>query len=208
MVGNNQSLRNKNLKKNYNLILKLIGNTENLELKNKDENVDALENEDFDGFESSSSVDDKFRDIRFNSMSDAASTDEPKDEEVEIKRALQLSKLRQNYDLNEPDEENTYLLHWAVRNERLELVKYLLEVKGAKVDSIGHGELGATPMHCAAKIGNLSIVSFLMKKSADLLSINNNDGFAPIHAAIASGNLNVVAYFLANGIDVIEIIRI
>ena len=61
-------------------------------------------------------------------------------------------------DVNRPDNENVYLLHWAAINNRIEIAKYLIE-KGAKVDSIG-GELQSTPLHWATRFGIHHILNF------------------------------------------------
>ena len=50
-------------------------------------------------------------------------------------------------DVNTPDNEGCYLLHWAAINNHIELVRYLI-AKGAVVDIQG-GDLNSTPLHWA-----------------------------------------------------------
>lgn len=47
------------------------------------------------------------------------------------------------HDVNLPDGDTVTMLHWAAINNRVEIVKLLIE-KNAKVDAIG-GDLNATP---------------------------------------------------------------
>jgi palmitoyltransferase len=49
--------------------------------------------------------------------------------------------------VNTPDNEGCYLLHWASINNHVELVRYLI-AKGAVVDGKG-GNLQSTPLHWA-----------------------------------------------------------
>lgn len=57
--------------------------------------------------------------------------------------------IEEGYDVNERDEENVTLLHWAAINNRQEIVKYYIS-KGAEIDAIG-GELKSTPLHWATR---------------------------------------------------------
>lgn len=52
--------------------------------------------------------------------------------------------------VNAIDDETVTLLHWAAINNRLEIIKYLLD-KGAFVDAVG-GELQSTPLHWAVRL--------------------------------------------------------
>jgi hypothetical protein len=57
-----------------------------------------------------------------------------------------------NVDINKPDDEGCYLLHWASINNHVELVRYLI-AKGATVDIKG-GNLQSTPLHWACTYEN------------------------------------------------------
>jgi palmitoyltransferase ZDHHC13/17 len=101
-------------------------------------------------------------------------------------------------DLNKPDNENVYLLHWAAINNRIDIANYLLD-NGVDVDPVG-GELESTPMNWAARAGYVQMVVFLIKRGAktDHFDI---EGFSTIHLATMFAHSNVVAYLLVNGVD-------
>lgn len=192
--------KNKISKKGYNLIRQLIENTNGLELADSGLKRGELLF-DLDQFDEESSGDEKSTKIdHVNQI----------EEEITAKKAAQTGNLarlkflieNEHIDPNQPDEQNTYLLHWAAINNRLEVVKYLVDEKGVRIDQIG-GELEATPLHWAASAGHSRVISFLVKRGADVLSINNH-GFTPLAVATANGNINAVAFFLAHGINVNE----
>lgn len=58
--------------------------------------------------------------------------------------------------VNTPDREGCYLLHWASINNHVELVRYLI-AKGATVDIKG-GDLQSTPLHWACKFPSLPMI--------------------------------------------------
>ena len=64
----------------------------------------------------------------------------------EIERVKQLIESGQA-NVNQPDNEGCYLLHWASINNHVELVRYLI-AKGATVNIIG-GDLKSSPLHWA-----------------------------------------------------------
>jgi hypothetical protein len=64
----------------------------------------------------------------------------------EIERVKELIESGQA-EVNSPDVEGCYILHWASINNHVELVRYLI-AKGAIVDNKG-GDLQATPLHWA-----------------------------------------------------------
>lgn len=67
----------------------------------------------------------------------------------EIDRAKELIESGQA-DVNAPDAEGCYLIHWASINNHVELVRYLI-AKGATVDIKG-GDLQSTPLHWACML--------------------------------------------------------
>lgn len=69
------------------------------------------------------------------------------------------------YDVNQRDEEDVTLLHWAAINNRIEVMKYFIS-KNADVNAIG-GDLKGTPMHWAARQGHIRIVVLLLAHGAD-----------------------------------------
>ncbi len=75
----------------------------------------------------------------------------------EIERVKELVESLQ-HDVNTPDQEGCFLLHWASINNHVELVRYLI-AKGALVDVKG-GDLKSTPLHWACMYYILSYKSF------------------------------------------------
>ncbi|CAH8667882.1 unnamed protein product [Heterobilharzia americana] len=103
------------------------------------------------------------------------------------------------YDVNQLDDEDVSLLHWAAINNRLAIARYLLS-KGALIDRPG-GHLAATPLHWAIRQSHLSMVHFLVQRGADQ-TFSDNTGLGCIHVAIQIGNIPVIVYLLAHGINV------
>ncbi len=52
-----------------------------------------------------------------------------------------------------------------------------------------------TPLHQAAALGQLKIVSLLLKHDAEINALTK-DGFTPLHASVLSGSLNVVKFLV------------
>lgn len=102
------------------------------------------------------------------------------------------------FDVNQRDNENITLLHWAAINCRKEIVKLFVD-HGAIVDSFG-GELNSTPLHWATRQGHLSMIVLLMKHGADP-SLRDGEGCAAIHLAAQFGYTPIVAYLLAKGVS-------
>jgi palmitoyltransferase len=98
------------------------------------------------------------------------------------------------YDVNLPDNDTITLLHWAAINNRVEIVKLLLE-KSANVDAKG-GDLAATPLQWATRQGHLASVVLLMNAGADP-QIKDAEGCSAIHLAAQFGHTAVVAYLIA-----------
>lgn len=107
--------------------------------------------------------------------------------------------IESGYDVNTPDPQNIYLLHWAAINNKLELIKYYIS-KGAIVDAVG-GDLRATPLHWAARQGHLSAVVLLMNEGADPCFFDI-DGRACLHIVAHFGFTAIAAYLIAKGVDV------
>lgn len=107
--------------------------------------------------------------------------------------------LDDGYDVNTPDPQNIYLLHWAAINNKTELIKYFIS-KGAQVDPVG-GDLRATPLHWATRQGHLPAVVLLMSKGADPC-FYDVEGRNCLHIAAHFGFTAIVAYLIAKGVDV------
>ena len=91
-------------------------------------------------------------------------------------RVLEL--IEAGYDINQPDNDTVYLLHWAAINNRREVIKLLIE-KGANVNVVG-GDLQSTPLHWAVRQGHLAATVLLMKNGADpnLLDAEGSGSFS------------------------------
>ncbi|XP_046452216.1 palmitoyltransferase ZDHHC17-like [Daphnia pulex] len=105
----------------------------------------------------------------------------------------------QGYDVNQRDDENVTLLHWASINNRKELVNLYIN-HGAQVDAVG-GKLLATPLHWAVRQGHLATVILLIKHGADPM-VYDGEGFQSLHLAAQFGHTAVCAYLLAHGVPV------
>jgi len=67
-------------------------------------------------------------------------------------------------DVNKPNNNGNYILPWACANDKLDIVKYLLE-NGANINIMGVN--GYTPLHFAYANGHFSIIYLLEKKGAN-----------------------------------------
>ncbi|SCU98395.1 LAFA_0G17612g1_1 [Lachancea sp. 'fantastica'] len=91
------------------------------------------------------------------------------------------------------DEERVTGLHWACINNRLGVVRYLVE-NGVDINFAG-GKLDATPLHWAARYGYVYIVHYLLEKGADP-KLLDKQGFNVVHLSINSSNVMLVLYCL------------
>ncbi|XP_057375671.1 palmitoyltransferase Hip14-like isoform X2 [Daphnia carinata] len=105
----------------------------------------------------------------------------------------------EGYDVNQRDDENVTLLHWASINNRKELVNLYIN-HGAQVDAVG-GKLLATPLHWAVRQGHLATAILLIKHGADPM-VYDGEGFQSLHLAAQFGHTAVCAYLLSHGVPV------
>ena len=89
------------------------------------------------------------------------------------------------------------LLHLAVREQRLSVVKYLV-LQGADVNVKGGS--GTTPLMLAAS-EKIEVVNFLVSKGADVNG-KNDLGTTPIDIAAWSGNIEIVKRLVSVGADI------
>ncbi|XP_076298784.1 uncharacterized protein LOC143217929 isoform X2 [Lasioglossum baleicum] len=85
-------------------------------------------------------------------------------------------------------------LHYAAKSDKLEVVKYLIEKKGANVNVKDND--GQTPLHYAAKSDKLEVVKYLIEKKGANVNVKDNDGQTPLHSAAKSDKLEVVKYLI------------
>lgn len=93
---------------------------------------------------------------------------------------------------------NIILLLAATYYENERAVRILLSKRTYPSTSYPDGE---TPLHIAAKAGNLNIMRDLIKKGADIDRLDN-DGLAPISVAAREGNEDAVRFLAGKGAEV------
>jgi ankyrin repeat protein len=96
-------------------------------------------------------------------------------------------------DINGQDSAGRTALHLAVLNERVEVVRTLLEA-GADVD-ITDQRFGFRPLHFSARKGNAGVCELLVRYGADL-DAQSLRGKTALHLAVINGNLAVVTILL------------
>ncbi|MEH6626795.1 MAG: ankyrin repeat domain-containing protein [Motiliproteus sp.] len=91
-------------------------------------------------------------------------------------------------------------LHWAVHNNHLALVKYLIEVK-APLTAKSRSDFGGSPIHIAAEKGLILHVKLLLENGA---SVATSDLLwqTPLHRATKQGQLETVKYLLEKGASI------
>lgn len=92
-------------------------------------------------------------------------------------------------------------LHWAALNNRVAIIRYLLEV-GASVNALG-GEQWSSALHWAVSKGHLSSMAMLLGYGADV-SLKDQPGYTPLHIAAQHGQYFAILYLLALGVPVDE----
>jgi len=85
-------------------------------------------------------------------------------------------------------------LHIACRYGKLELVKWLVEKKGANIHVKIGGE-GSTPIYIASQKGYLEIVKYLVSRDSDPKKIVKRD-LSSVHVACKNGHSEMVKYFV------------
>ncbi len=91
------------------------------------------------------------------------------------------------------------ILHNAVYNDDVELVKKILKQNNIDIDA--KSKAGISPLHIAVKNRDLKIVKILIKNGADV-DIQDNNGLTPLHYAIAQRRYNIVKYLIFNDADI------
>mmetsp|Transcript_29357 Transcript_29357/g.47108 ORF Transcript_29357/g.47108 Transcript_29357/m.47108 type:complete len:680 (-) Transcript_29357:212-2251(-) len=109
-----------------------------------------------------------------------------------LKQMLDTKKIR----VNDRDDQNCSLLHWASINNRVDIVKHLLE-KHADVNRPG-GVLQETPLQWAARQGHLDVVILLYEAGGDL-SIRSTEGLDALMLACHCQKFPLAMYLLSRG---------
>jgi len=113
-------------------------------------------------------------------------------------KAAVLTLLQQHVDVNVPEVDGTTALHWAVRNDDVELADRLIRA-GANVSAANR--YGLTPLYLACVNGNAAVIEKLLKAGADVNAVSNERETA-LMTASRTGNVESVKVLLAHGADV------
>lgn len=88
-----------------------------------------------------------------------------------LKRTKTLVSKRPNF-INARDNQNRTLLHWAARNGRLKIARFLI-TSGADVKTTDKNQ--QTPLHLAAQFGRPLLVELLLKNGASINALNDQN---------------------------------
>ncbi|HSC57674.1 MAG TPA: ankyrin repeat domain-containing protein, partial [Nitrospira sp.] len=113
--------------------------------------------------------------------------------------ALVRSLLQQKADVNQSQADGTTALHWAVRQDRLDLTNLLI---GAGANVKAANSFGVTPLLLACVNGNAATIEALLKAGVDPKAVLSELGETPLMMAARSGNPDAVNLFLSRGVDV------
>lgn len=88
-------------------------------------------------------------------------------------------------------------LHWACINNRLSLVRYLVENPHSRANAnVLGGELRASPLHWACRNGLVYIVDYLLKNSDADPTLVDSQSYNALHLAVHSSNIPLIIYLL------------
>ncbi|KAF6198752.1 hypothetical protein GE061_006774 [Apolygus lucorum] len=111
--------------------------------------------------------------------------------------------------INTLDQENSTIIHAAVDNQCLPLVKLIFElITKINLDFktfVNSTTLcGLTPLHIAAANGCVELAEFLLQHNANinLVSPNSPDEFTPLHIASKNIHVDIIKLFLSRGANV------
>ena len=100
-----------------------------------------------------------------------------------------------------PRTKNQYFLHKAVEQNRIEMVKWLIE-NGAEVNA--KNTKHRTPLHCASNLSLFEVVQYLIENGANVNAKDNGD-FTPFHEATlftTNRSKEILKYLLENGAQI------
>lgn len=88
-------------------------------------------------------------------------------------------------------------LHAAIRQSNLPMIELLLHPKSGKAASLTiRDSNGDTPLLLAAKLGNIEIISTLVKAGASVYDKDTQHQDTPLHACIRYGHFNAITLLL------------
>jgi len=100
--------------------------------------------------------------------------------------------------INKKDQYGNSLLHLAVREGNVDIIKYLVS-KGVDVNS--RNIVDETPLHIAANSGNLDAVIQLIYNGADI-NVKDSIGNTPLHDAVENDQIQIVKYLISQGAEI------
>jgi ankyrin repeat protein len=97
------------------------------------------------------------------------------------------------------DQDGSTLLHLAVFNDHIDIVKYLVS---QGVDVNAQDSEGDTPLHLAASSGYLEVAKYLVSKGANVNATNKSFQETPLHRTSYYGYIDMVKLLVNHGADV------
>ena len=98
-------------------------------------------------------------------------------------------------------------IHWAAaeQGDRVDLVQPLLEACPSDVTVLDSA--GETPLHCAARAGNIQICQLLMAVSTQPLNVQSKKGDTPLILAACHGHVELDSWLREAGADATKTTR-
>ena len=101
--------------------------------------------------------------------------------------------------------ENKYLVHEAIRENKTQLAKQLIDENAKLILTKDEDE--RTPLHWACSQNNLEMVEYLLKPRAAIAAIEVDDmvdasGWTPVHISASLGNVGILDAFLKSDSDI------
>ncbi|WP_253300015.1 ankyrin repeat domain-containing protein [Wolbachia endosymbiont of Chironomus riparius] len=106
--------------------------------------------------------------------------------------------IKKGANVNAKNKDNKTPLYLAVQDNKLEIVKHLIEQ--GKADFNFHEKDKWTPLHAAAYNGYRNIVEYLLGKEAEI-NAKNKDNNTPLHLAVKNNKIDTVKLLVAKGAE-------
>jgi len=91
------------------------------------------------------------------------------------------------------DKEGNTLLHLACQYQKENVVRHLINNKGANIDARNNSRAKEAPIHIAAQFQSKKIINILLEKGADIESEDAN-GCTPLHHAARCNQKDMVEH--------------
>lgn len=88
------------------------------------------------------------------------------------------------------------LMHVAASEGKLEIMK-MLHNKGLMLDDVSKSDL--YPIHCAASLGNVEILNFILTQNGSLINVVSDNGYTPLHWAASTRSINAMIFLVKQG---------